>query len=242
MHRIVGIVPAAGESTRLGTGTSKVLENCFFRGQNMTILEASIMGLLEPQFDDDIANYSVVESVVVACRESDRDQIEKLLSQRFDKKVSIVIGGNTRQESVFNAIKFAKESSDYLLIHDAARPLLSSEDLKTIISKMIETDAAILASPVKSTIKKIDPKSSNVLKTVSRKSLWLAQTPQSFSTDLIYKAHKKAVEDQFTGTDDSELVERMGRSVSIVESSSPNFKITTQSDLHLARLYLQSNS
>lgn len=147
------------------------------------------------------------------------------------KKLRLVTGGKERQQSVYNALALAK--SPIVMIHDAARPFVSKALIRSVYLKAVKTGAAIAATKAKDTVKKV---SHNVVeKTVDRNFTYLAQTPQAFNLDLIRKAHAKAKKENFLGTDDSQLVERLGKKVHIVESDDSNFKITTPFDIKFAK-------
>jgi len=145
----------------------------------------------------------------------------------------IVIGGATRQESVFAALKAIDENIRYVAIHDAVRPLLSQNLLLEVLHRGMETGAAILALPVRDSLKKIN--NGKVERTLDRSSIWLSQTPQVFERNLIVQAHEQAFNDQYFAADDSVLVERLGHPVCVVESNFMNFKITTPEDLEIAK-------
>ncbi len=154
----------------------------------------------------------------------------------FKKVKKIVAGGEQRQDSVFAGLKAMEGPADFVAIHDAVRPFVSVEKLEAVIDACKEHDAAILAVPPKDTIK--TEKSGFVDETPDRSFLWSVQTPQVFKYDLIMKAYQKAFEDAVYHTDDSALVERIGKKVKIVEGEHDNIKITMPMDLKWAEIKL----
>jgi 2-C-methyl-D-erythritol 4-phosphate cytidylyltransferase len=167
----------------------------------------------------------------------------RTLVKSFDVELDFVQGGNTRQDSCFRALGLVE--SEYLLVHDAARPLLDTRDLQKLLKAMPPFNgasrAAILAKPVTDTIKLVKQKNDLALidQTLDRSQLWAAETPQAFETSLLKSAYEKALKDNFVGTDDASLVENLGETVQIVQSEFPNLKITNLQDLLLARALLQ---
>jgi len=154
----------------------------------------------------------------------------------FKKVIKIVAGGKQRQDSVFSGLKALARPPDIVAIHDAVRPFASVEKIEAVIDACEKYGAAILAVPPKDTIK--TGKSGFVDETPDRNFLWSVQTPQVFKYDLIMKAYQKAFEDGVYHTDDSALVERIGKKVKIVEGEHDNFKVTLPMDLKLAEIKL----
>jgi len=149
------------------------------------------------------------------------------------KKVSRIIeGGSTRQESVYRGLAAVDKQTNLVLVHDAVRPLVTEDEILRLIKVALKTKAAILAKPLRDTVKQVQQ--SKVVKTHPREEFWLAQTPQAFEIQLLKKAYRKAMVEGFEGTDCSSLVERLGVSVKVVEGRSTNLKITQREDLILA--------
>lgn len=159
----------------------------------------------------------------------------------YDKVRKMVSGGESRRESVLNGLKAMSDRTDFVAIHDAARPLVTSSDINRTIEAAKEYKGAILAKQVTDTIKQADDKF--IGKTLDRSILYQAQTPQIFDYQMIYDAHIK-FDHNPSGeiTDDASLFELSGHKVVLVENSSPNFKITTKHDMKLAELYLKDKS
>jgi len=154
----------------------------------------------------------------------------------FDKIRKIVCGGKERQDSVYQGLKACSNSTSYVVIHDGVRPLISVEKISESIELCRQKKAVIVAVPAKDTIKRVVDCS--VVTTLDRTKLWLVQTPQVFEYKLILDAYEKAAQENFTGTDDSALVERLGCEVAVLEGEYSNIKITAKEDLILAEKLL----
>jgi len=163
---------------------------------------------------------------------------KKLIKEYGIKKTSrITSGGKFRQDSVYNGLKELGRSVGIVIIHDGVRPLADPGLVLTCINQAKEYGAAILAVPVKDTIK--TGRKMFIEKTADRSKLWSVQTPQCFKYDVIAEAFKKAMKDKYMGTDESCLVERLGHRVKIVEGSYENIKITTPEDLLFAEALIR---
>jgi len=150
------------------------------------------------------------------------------------KRALLVPGGVTRQESVFAGLRALNGEVDAVLVHDGARPLIRVDDVRRCMRPVAQGRAAFLATPVVDTIKTVDERG-HVRKTLDRKTLWAAQTPQCAMYSDLERAYKEADREAFTATDDASLLERSGIDVVVVPGASENFKITTPSDLALAQ-------
>jgi 2-C-methyl-D-erythritol 4-phosphate cytidylyltransferase len=146
----------------------------------------------------------------------------------------VVGGGDTRQQSVANG--FAHVTADAVVVHDAARPLVTPGLVERVVAALEEADGAIAALPVGETVKRAE--AGYVTTTIDRTSLWLAQTPQVFRTEVLAAAHDRASAEGFQSTDDAQLVERYGGRVAVVESSPANLKITHADDFLVAEAVL----
>lgn len=182
-----------------------------------------------------LAHMPAVTNIVIACEADERTSFEELAARAGGTKVrQVVSGGARRQDSVFAALRALQTPVDLVVVHDGARPFLREDVLLRVLEQAREFGGAIAAVPVKETIKQASENGA-VLKTIPRDRLWAAQTPQAFSYELLCRAHERAEADGFLGTDDAELVERLGGvTIAIVESSYENLKITTPEDLFVA--------
>jgi 2-C-methyl-D-erythritol 4-phosphate cytidylyltransferase len=157
----------------------------------------------------------------------------------FKKVRKVVCGGKERQDSVYSGLKACPNNSSIVVIHDGVRPFISPDKISESIKICQEKKSVgvVLAVPVKETVKRVEQ--SHIIITLDRNKLWLTQTPQTFEYKLILDAYEKAEKDDFVGTDDSALVERLGFSVTILEGDYRNIKITTMEDLQVAEKLLE---
>lgn len=211
MSKISLIVTAGGVGSRFGV-KNKLLETV----NGKTVIEYAVEKFL---------SVDEIFEIVVPSNLSIKNELENIF--KSENKIKIIEGGKTRQESVYRALKTLK-NPDYVLIHDGARPLIKTDDVKKLILKMKETDAAILAVKTVDTIKKVDEQG-KIIETLDRSYLYNVQTPQGFRCDLIMTAHKKFEGQNFT--DDAGMLEKLGVDVFVVDGDYSNFKITTAQDL-----------
>ncbi len=141
-----------------------------------------------------------------------------------------------RSDSVYSGLNALSDKCDIVLIHDGARPFVDEDTVIRCIKGVLSYGASCAAVPVKDTIKQAESigDDNTISRTLDRSSLWIAQTPQGFRTDIIKKAYEKAYEDKYYGTDDAVLAERMGIKPVLVMGSYSNIKITTKEDIALA--------
>lgn len=185
-----------------------------------------------------LENTEEINDIILVSDKEKKDLLENSIREWGLKKVkNIVEGGEERQDSVYNALK-SVSSYDFVLIHDSARPLISERLVKRVIKEGIEKKAVVTGLPIKDTIKLVDS-CGKIIETLPRERLWQIQTPQFFDFQLILEAHERARKDNFYGTDDGVLVERLNFSVYIVEGEPWNIKITTKEDLELIRWWKQ---
>ena len=179
-----------------------------------------------------------VSEIVVALRAEDLEWVRDLLEREtFAKPVRLVEGGDSRQESVENALATLSPGTELVAVHDAVRPFIELSVLDKVFAEAQETGAAIVGIVPVDTVKQVHR--NKIRQTIPRERLILAQTPQVFRYDLLKQAFAKAREDGFAGTDESSLVERLEQvEVSVIPGSDRNIKITKPSDMDLARLFL----
>jgi 2-C-methyl-D-erythritol 4-phosphate cytidylyltransferase len=179
-----------------------------------------------------------VSEIVVALRAEDLEWVRDLLErEKFAKTVNLVEGGDSRQESVENALASLGPETELVSVHDAVRPFIEHSVLEKVFAEAEECGAAIVGIVPVDTVKQVHR--NKIRQTIPRERLILAQTPQVFRFDLLKQAFAKAREDGFAGTDESSLVERLEQvEVSVVPGSDRNIKITKPSDMDLARLFL----
>jgi len=163
----------------------------------------------------------------------------------FADRVHVVEGGDSRQESVVNALHaLPAEADDIVLVHDAVRPLIDTATIDRTIDAVVEHGAAIVALPAVDTIKQVERTAHGaiVTSTIPREFIVQAQTPQGFRFGLLQKAMNDAVEDGFVGTDEASVAERAGLPVAVVHGSQVNLKITQPGDIELAEYYLHQRA
>ena len=176
--------------------------------------------------------------LVVSPGEEDLLREEVLKIYPPQKPIEIALGGTERQHSVYNGLKILPKNARIVAIHDGARPLITPEVIDKSIQAASDYGGAVAGMPVKDTIKKV-ASDGRVENTPDRRTLWLVQTPQTFRYPLIMEGHKAAKEEGFIATDDSALVERLGRDVYMIEAGYDNLKVTTSEDLIIAEQILK---
>lgn len=159
---------------------------------------------------------------------------------RFEKVTRIVPGGDSRSESVYAGLKSMSSSTSLVAIHDGDRPITTPGEIDRVIECARTNGAAILASPVADTVKRVEH--SRIVATLNRDSLYLAETPQVFQYDMILEAHRKGAEEGRQATDDAGLFEALGYEVTIVKSELPNLKVTLKSDLSVVEALLKEEN
>jgi 2-C-methyl-D-erythritol 4-phosphate cytidylyltransferase len=179
-----------------------------------------------------------VSEIVIALRREDTAWARELIAQEHPSKpVRLVEGGDTRQESVEHALASLDADTDLVAVHDAVRPFVDIPTIEKVIAEAAQTGAAIVGIVPVDTVKRV--RQHKIRSTLPREHLILAQTPQVFRFDLLKLAFQKAREDNFNGTDEASLVERLEQvDVSVVQGSDRNIKITKPGDMDLAQLYL----
>lgn len=225
MRRFAVILPAAGRSTRFGDPDQKKI---------YADLDGRAVWLraVEP-----FVRNPDVGQILIAIADEDRAMFASRFGDEADRlDVEILIGGAERSDTVAAALRRLKPECDFVAVHDAARPCLTSAQVSAVFAAALEHGAALLAAPVVETVKRASPDRLS-RETVPRENLYLAQTPQVFRRDWLLEAHQK----QAGGapTDDSQLVEALGHPCAIVASNARNIKITTQEDLALALAILR---
>lgn len=217
MKDVAIILAAAGRSTR-------------FKDPYQKKVYATVSGKPVWQYSAQLfADHPRVGQIIMTIAAEDKEMVQEKFSGNLTLfGIEVVLGGDERFQSVRNALERVRSDMRWVGIHDAARPCLTRQALNQVIELADERGAAILASPIRATVKRVDPKTHRVTETVSRDGLWQAQTPQVFRTEDLKAAYAKV-----TGapTDDAQVMERAGYSISVVEGPETNIKITTKEDL-----------
>lgn len=226
MSRFTVILAAAGNSSRFNDSHYK---------KPFAILNRKAVWLHSA---DRFLKRDDVKQLIIVIAESDQEDFySKFGANIAVSGIEVVFGGMERCESIANGLKKVAATSDYVAIHDAARPCVSGDDIEAVFQAAKSSNAAILACPVTSTLKQ-STDGKTIDGTIDRASLWQAMTPQVFSRELITSAYDRL--DDRKPTDEAQLLELQGLAVSIVQGSPMNIKITTKSDLAWAAACLEA--
>jgi 2-C-methyl-D-erythritol 4-phosphate cytidylyltransferase len=237
--RVAVILPAAGMGTRMGRGSA---ERTGTSRKQFMLLDGS------PILMHTVRKFFVserVSEIVVAVRDEDVDWVAEMLAREFPgERVRVVAGGNSRQQSVENALTTLPSDTTLVAVHDAVRPFIDLDTIHRVFDEAAESGAAIVGVPVIDTVKQVSRGTgkAHIRATLPREKLVLAQTPQVFRYDLLTRAFQAAREDGFIGTDESSMVERLDVDVTVVLGSDRNIKITKPGDMSLAHLFLREDA
>jgi len=208
------VIVAAGSATRTGLGYNKI----FYKIKGKTLIEYSVQYFLK---DTD------VKEIIIVVSKEDMKQVRSIFSST---KIRYVIGGSTRQKSVFNGLSLVNE--EYVLIHDSARPNLNENCISQLKKHVLEKKACILFNPVKDSV--VEYKGDTVKRYLNRNNIGLIQTPQAFHSDLIKKAHSLAIKNKHKYMDDASLYRKeLSQDVFLIQGGDVNIKATTKKDLAL---------
>lgn len=225
---ITAIIPAAGMGSRMKTRENKL----FMKLDKKPVLYHTLKNFVDNSF---------IDQIILVLQENEINRCKEVVLRYFESKksrIDLIVGGKSRKESVSRGIEAVDQKTDYIIIHDGARPLVSSKIINNVIGALEKDSAVTTGVNVKDTIK-IKDQNNYVVKTINRNNLTSIQTPQAFSYDLIKKAHQSNIYDNKI-TDDAYLVELMNENVKIINGSYENIKITTPIDIEMAREILKS--
>jgi len=225
VSRVGVVLPAAGKGRRFGEAKQ-------FRllGKRPLLFHA-----LRPFLEE-----ACVHEVVVVVPQEMVGQTERELSSLTQAKtIHVVPGGPRRQDSVYQGVKILSSLCNLVCIHDAARPFLTPRMIQETVAACQDFDGAVVAVPSRDTVKQVDKLTYRIRTTLPRETIWLAQTPQTFHRQPLKKALHQAEESGLMVTDEAMLLEELGYSLTIVEGSPMNVKITTPEDWGLAQYYYQ---
>ncbi|MGA8145232.1 MAG: 2-C-methyl-D-erythritol 4-phosphate cytidylyltransferase [Candidatus Acidiferrales bacterium] len=232
MSRIAAIVPAAGLGTRMGAETPKQ----FLELDGMPLILFTLRRL---------AACAAITEFFISTRADDIVSLQdKVAKSELGRPARVVHGGDTRQQSVANALAQVDPETEIVLVHDAVRPFVTPEQIDRVIAEARKRGAAILGIPAIDTVKEVKRASlpedvALITATIPRERIVLAQTPQAFRYALLRDAFRLAQRDGVTASDESALVERFGQEVFVVLGSERNLKITRPADMELAQFYLE---
>ena len=194
--------------------------------------------LLEKVYDKEIIKYTIdafeasnVDEIIVCSHISIMDELKEIFKDY--EKITFTEGGTTRQQSVYNGLQ--KSECDYVIIHDGARPMVTTDIINNCIEMVKDMKALTVATKTIDTIKEVE--NGKIIRTIDRSKLYNTQTPQAFEYTLIKKAHDNHKDQNFT--DDAGMLEALGETVYILDGSYKNIKITTQFDIETAKIFLK---
>jgi 2-C-methyl-D-erythritol 4-phosphate cytidylyltransferase / 2-C-methyl-D-erythritol 2,4-cyclodiphosphate synthase len=228
--KTVAIIPAGGAGRRLKSGIAKQ----YLRLNELPVLVHTLKIFGEA---------AVINEIILVVPERDIKFVreELIIKNDLQKVAKIIAGGARRQDSVENGIAAINDKCDIVLVHDGVRPFVTGEMINRAVEAAREFQAAVIGVPAKDTIKETGD-NDLVVKTVPRQNLWITQTPQAFQFAVLQKAYEAACRDNYCGTDDASLVERIGVKVKMITGSYENIKITTPEDLVIAEALLKSKA
>lgn len=226
MKQYTVMLPAAGSGRRMGAGKNKL----FLSLDGHPILAHTLQVFERDPF---------CKGMILAIKEEERKEMETLVRKyQLTKVLPFAIGGKERQHSVHACLEaFDGQEEEIVLVHDAARPFIREEVIHALVEKANEEGGAIAAVRAKDTTKVVER--DVVRETIPRETLWNIQTPQAFRYGELFNASKKALDEGILVTDESMLFERLGRKVTVVESTYDNIKMTTQEDLAFGEVILR---
>lgn len=232
MSRVAAIIPAAGLGTRMGAELPKQ----FLELDGLPIVIFTLRRLAASAAITDFFISTRADDIVFL-----QDKVGKA---GIGRPARVIHGGDTRQQSVANALAQVDPTTEIVLVHDAVRPFVTPEQIDRVIAEARTRGAAILGIPAIDTVKEVKRSSlpadvALISATIPRERIVLAQTPQAFSYSLLRDAFRAAQQDDVTASDESALVERFGHEVFVVLGSERNLKITRPADMDLARFYLE---
>lgn len=230
MSTVAVIIPAAGQSSRFGGKEKKPYVS--LDGRPIWQRSAELFWSR-----DDVTKVFLV--IPPGDRETFRTRFGHLIAFA---NIQLIDGGAERFDSIANGLAQVPESVEYVAVHDAVRPLAPAQLIDAVFSAAVRAGAALPGVPVSETLKRVDPTSSKITETVPRTGLWQAQTPQVFRREWLLEAYAKRGQLPGPITDDSQLIEAIGRPVVVVPGSSANFKITTREDLEMAEAILKARA
>ncbi|MDR1695546.1 MAG: 2-C-methyl-D-erythritol 4-phosphate cytidylyltransferase [Endomicrobium sp.] len=221
--KAAAIIVAGGSGKRFGSQIPKQFLNLKGKPVFLHSVEA-------------FASLKVFKQIIIVVPEKFVPMTKSVIAgNAVTRQSEAVSGGKERFDSVKNGLALVQKDTDYIAVHDAARPLINKKDILAVLKKAVENRAAIAAEKTKDTIKTV--KNGFVTQTLDRSVLWNVQTPQIFEANLLFKAYGKKI--AANTTDDSMLIEKSGIKVAVVETKFPNFKITAKQDLESAKQLLK---
>jgi len=236
----IAIILAAGDSERLQPthhpsrkNHRRGINKIFYRIRGKPLIFYTISAF---------EKHPQIKKIILVVKKTDFRRFFSLIKKYKFKKIAKIVGGEKeRQDSAFNGLKAVEDLEakprDLILFHNGANPLVSQNEITNVIKTSEKYKAALVGQPARNTIKEV-AKDKFVIRTVDRKKIFLAQTPQAIEYNLAKEAFEKAFKDKFKATDDVSLVERLGKKVKMVPCSYKNIKVTTKEDLEIIKRLL----
>lgn len=218
---ITAIILAAGNSVRFGTNSNKNLQ--LLNGKHILMYSLDAFNI-----------NSKIDNIIVAVKHDEIDIVKEIInSKKFAKDINLVRGGSTRKESVYNCLKVI--DSEFVIIHDGARPLIKQEYIDKCIAHLLKYDGVTIGVKSRDTVK-ISNDQNIVINSTNRDNTWLIQTPQGFKKDILLKMHEKYKNTLVT--DDCQLLEMDNYKIKIIEGNYSNVKVTYSEDLEFIKHYI----
>lgn len=224
--KIAAIIPAAGQGKRLRAKKLKP----FVLVAGVPILVHTIVNLKRS---------CRLEEIILVVPADQKGDFRKLLQRHRLNGIRMTVGGKTRAESVRNGFEQISDRCDWVLVHDAARPLVSRTVVNRLIKGAKKSGAAIVAMPITSTVKRVDSNNRHILRTENREALYFAQTPQFFQRSLLAEQYQKLGQKVLRATDEATLFDGSRIKVIVVPGEARNIKVTTPEDMELLKFYLR---
>ncbi|MBI5043111.1 MAG: 2-C-methyl-D-erythritol 4-phosphate cytidylyltransferase [Nitrospirae bacterium] len=222
--KVVALIPAAGMGKRMAKDRQKQ----FLMFGDMPVL-AHTLKVFEGVDE-------VNEIIIIVPRGEEEFCLAKIVEKyKIHKVTKVIAGGKERQDSVYNGLKLVPDDTAFVIVHDGVRPFVSRDVIKQSIEFAKRFDGVAAGVPAKDTIKRVS-NDMFVEATMKRQHLWLIQTPQTFKYKIINEAYNKAYINDYYGTDDASLVERLGYKIKVIMDSYNNIKITTPEDMLFAEM------
>ena len=231
MSPIVAILPAAGLGTRMGADAPKQ----FRLLDGVPVVVFTLRRL---------AACPLISEFLIATHADEIGPLnQRIAAERLSRPCRVLQGRDTRQETVAKALAVVPQETQWVVVHDAVRPLVTRDQVERVIVEAQRCRAAILGIPAMDTVKEVKRGSlpedvALITATIPRERIVLAQTPQVFEAALLREAFERAAADGFTASDEAALIERLGHTVHVVLGSERNLKITRPGDLEIAEFYL----
>lgn len=221
------IIVAAGTGSRMKANINKQ----FIKLNDKEIITYTI---------EKFYNNKNINDIVIVVKEDEAEFFKKEILYKYSfYNIKIAYGGKERQDSVYNGIKILDKNCKYVLVHDGARPFVNEDIINRSLEEVQKYKSVVVGVPVKDTIKVVN-NNNDIVDTPNRSTLWSVQTPQTFDYNVIKRAYEDAFDNNFYGTDDAMLVERIGYTVKMIYGSYNNIKVTTPEDIDMGIQILNS--